>query len=450
MAEAIAELEGIVSKELAGVGAAWAEVPLRSGRQLDLPDWYQAFRDQSWQEHCTLPDPSRTDEAWRFATLSRSKFKGLGLAAPLAPDQGQALLEQSVGVQESSGRVVFANNVELARDTKGLPEGVVCLPINEALAQHGERVRESFMQEDTRLGGKKFAALHRAGELSGVFIFVPDGVEVERPVEVFHWLGGGDGSVILPHTLIVTGAGARISVVEHYRSVEGGAAGLSLGMGDILTGAGSKVDYASVQSLNAQSRQVQIGSTKVGEGAAVKTALVNLGGAWVRNENVSRMLGSGARSDMLSLSLAAGDAEIDQRTLQLHEVENTESDLFYKNALYDRTRAIFAGVISVEPGAHHTDAFQTCRNLLGSDEAEANSMPGLEIGADQVRCSHGATTGSIDPEQLFYCLARGISEHVAKKLISFGFLNDVVKRIDDDFVKEMVKQEVEAAFARVV
>jgi len=372
------------------------------------------------------------------------------LAPPLGQDQGRALVEQSVGVQESSGRVVFANNVELARDIEGLPEGVVCLPIHEALVQHGDRVRESFMQEDVRLGGKKFAALHRAADLSGVFLYVPDGVEVERPVEVFHWLGGGDGSVVFPHTLIVTGAGARISVVEHHRSVEDGVAGLSLGMGDILAGQGSKVDYANVQRLNAQSSQVQIGSTKVGQEAAVKTALVNLGAGWVRNENVSRMVGSGARSDMLSLSLATGDTEIDQRSLQLHEVENTESDLLYKNALYDRARAIFAGVISVEEGAHHTDAFQTCRNLLGSDEAEANSMPGLEIGADQVRCSHGATTGSIDPEQLFYCLARGISEQAAKKLISLGFLNDVVKRIDDASVKEMLEREIEAVFAALV
>ncbi len=449
MAEAIAELEGIVGKELAGGGSTWTDSPLQSGK-LDLPGWYQAFREQSWGEHCQLPDPTRTDEAWRFATLSRARFKDLSLAEPVGRDLGQELLEQSLGVGENSGRVVFANNLELAREIEGLPEGVVCLPIHEALVQHGDRIRESFMQEDIRLGGKKFAALHRAADLSGVFIYVPEGVEVERPLEVFHWLGGGDGSVVFPHTLIVTGEGARISVVEHHRSVEDGPAGLSVGMGDILAGKGSKVDYASVQRLNAQSSQVQIGSTKVGQDAAVKTALVNLGAAWVRNENVSRMVGSGARSDMLSLSLATEDAEIDQRSLQLHEVENTESDLLYKNALYDKARAIFAGVISVEAGAHHTDAFQTCRNLLGSDEAVANSMPGLEIGADQVRCSHGATTGSIDPEQLFYCLARGISEQAARKLISLGFLNDVVKRIEDQPVKELIEREIEDAFAGVI
>jgi Fe-S cluster assembly protein SufD len=335
----------------------------------------------------------------------------------------------------------------VSQETDDLPDGVICLPINEALAQHGDKVRESFMQEEAQLGGKKFAALHGAGDLSGVFIFVPDGVKVERPVEVFHWLGGGESSVILPHTLIVTGIGAEISVVDHYRSTDDDSAALSLGMTDIVTGENSRVNYLSLQRLNTASRQVQLGSTKVGVGAAVKTALVNLGAAWVRNENISRMLGSGARSDMLSLNLAKGTDEIDQRTLQLHEVQNTESDLFYKNALYDQSRTIFDGLILVKPGAHNTDAFQTCRNLLGSEEAEANSMPGLEIDADQVRCSHGATAGPIDPEQLFYCGARGIPEEAARKIISFGFLHDVIERLDGDSIKDLANRELEAAFS---
>ncbi|NOX99909.1 MAG: SufD family Fe-S cluster assembly protein, partial [Verrucomicrobia bacterium] len=169
-----------------------------------------------------------------------------------------------------------------------------------------------------------------------------------------------------------------------------------------------------------------------------------------RNENISRMTGAGARSDMLSLNLATGSDELDQRTKQLHEVQHTESDLFYKNALYDKARTIFDGLILVEPGAHHTDAFQTCRNLLGSEDAEATSMPGLEIDADQVRCSHGSTAGPIDHEQLFYCAARGISEEAARKLISFGFLHDVIERLNGEVLKNLVNRELEAAFSEMI
>ncbi len=451
MAEAIAELEKIVSDELGKVESSWADAPLRKEETSagDLPEWYRTFQDESWKVFKGLAKPGRRDEAWRFSNLKRLNFNALQLASALDAGQAQELLARSRAGEKSSAAVVFANNELLSLETGDLPDGVICLPMEEALLQHGDKVREFFMQEEAQLGGKKFAALHGAGSLSGVFVYVPDGVKVEGPIKVFHWLGG-KGRVILPHTLIVTGEGAEVSVLDYYQSSDEGAAALSLGMTDIVAGENSRVNYVALQRLNSSGRQVQIGSTKVGAGAAVKTALINLGAAWVRNENVSRMLGAGARSDMLALNLATGEDEIDQRTLQLHEVEHTESDLFYKNALYDKARTIFDGLIVVEKGAHHTDAFQTCRNLMGSEDVEANSMPGLQIDADQVRCSHGSTAGPIDPEQLFYCAARGIPEQAARKLVSFGFLHDVIERLDDEAIKEVLNGELEAAFLAMV
>lgn len=448
MAEAIAELEKIVSEELGKVKPSWADAPLRKDETLvrDLPDWYQSFQDESWKSFKGLAVPSRKDESWRFSNLKLLNFNALQLAVSLDAGQIEALLERSKAGEKSSARVVFGNNELLAQEVENLPEGVICLSMNEALLQHGDKVREFFMQEEAQLGGKKFAALHGASSLSGVFVYVPDGVKVEGPIEVFHWVGG-KGRVILPHTLLVSGVGAEVSVIDHYQSLDEDAGALSLGMTDIVAGENSRINYVALQRLSSSDRQVQIGSTKVNAGASVKAALINLGAAWVRNENVSHMLGEGSRSDMLALNLATGTDEVDQRTLQLHEVEHTESDLFYKNALYDQAKTIFDGLIVVEKGAHHTDAFQTCRNLLNSDDAEANSMPGLQIDADQVRCSHGSTAGAIDPEQLFYCSARGIPEQAARKLISFGFLHDVISRLDDEAIKEVVKAELESAFA---
>ena len=149
---------------------------------------------------------------------------------------------------------------------------------------------------------------------------------------------------------------------------------------------------------------------------------------------------------MLAVNLATGEEEYDLRTLQLHEAEHTTSDLVYKNALYDHARTIFSGLIMVGEKAHYTDAFQTCRNLLGSNDAEANAMPGLEINADQVKCSHGSTSGQISDEEVFYLRARGIDPEEARRMITFGFLNEVVGKISREGLRERLTEKLRRKF----
>ena len=157
-------------------------------------------------------------------------------------------------------------------------------------------------------------------------------------------------------------------------------------------------------------------------------------------------MGEGGRSDTLAVSVAENGQEFDQRTLQDHEVPKTASDLLYKNSLDDTARTIFAGLISVDPDAHKTDAYQKVRNLMLSDDAEADSMPGLEILADDVRCTHGATTGQIDEEELFYLQSRGISKKAAQQLIVSGFLNEVIERLGNEAVGERLRALVQSKF----
>ena len=140
---------------------------------------------------------------------------------------------------------------------------------------------------------------------------------------------------------------------------------------------------------------------------------------------------------------------MDQRTLQLHEQPHTTSDLLYKNALYDQARTIFAGLIMVGDDAHFTDAYQTCRNLLLSDECEANAMPGLEINADQVKCSHGSTSGPITDEELFYLKARGINDKMARQLVTFGFVNEAISRLQHPALEEVIEGKIHRRFARI-
>ena len=158
--------------------------------------------------------------------------------------------------------------------------------------------------------------------------------------------------------------------------------------------------------------------------------IYRFGSRYSRFESLSRLIGEGGRSDLLAVAVAKHEQEFDARTLQDHVSPHTASDLLYKNALDDRARTIFGGLIRVEPHAHFTDAYQKVRNLLLSDDAEANSMPGLEILADNVRCTHGATSGQINEDELFYLRTRGIPVPVAERLIVTGFLDEVVQRLD--------------------
>src|SRR6476660_2934990 len=291
------------------------------------------------------------------------------------------------------------------------------------------------MAQPAALGSAKFAALHEAFVTSGTFVYVPKGVEVERPIEIFHWLHGENASVF-PHTLLIADELAKVTVIEHFRSAHADRAGFACGVNDLVVGRGAKLNYVCTQDWSEKTLAIQINSTSVERDASALSLNVNLGGAYSRYEGLSRLTGEGARSDMLAVSVGNRNQEFDARTLQDHASPHTTSDLLYKNALTDRARSTFGGLIRVEPHAHFTDAYQTVRNLLLSDDAEANSMPGLEILADNVKCSHGATSGQIDEEQLFYLLARGLPRNVANRLLVVGFLEEITQRLDQPAISE--------------
>lgn len=342
--------------------------------------------------------------------------------------------------------MVFANDELLTREahSKALAEkGVIWESIAKAAVEHEDIFRKHFMTREVALGSRKFAALHVAMMKTGTFLYVPRGVEIEMPIEVFHWLDGEEASVF-PHTLLVAEEMSKVTLVDYFESTDANARGLACGVNDLYVGAGARVNYVCAQNWSRKVVSFHINSTVVNRDASALTLNVNLGSAYSRGENVSRLIGTGGRSDMLAVSAASEGQEFDQRTLQDHQQPNTTSDLLYKNALADNARTIFAGLIRVEPHAHRTDAYQKVRNLLLSDDAEANSMPGLEILADEVRCTHGATSGQIDDDEYFYLLSRGIPPAAAQRLIVAGFLNEVVERLPDRAIRERLRSMIEA------
>jgi len=420
----------------------------------EFPDWFRDQRGAAWQQFEALPKPTRKDQAWRFSNVGLLDLTPFNYGGTLADDERAVILEQSRGLDEVAGRMIFAGDQLIERDVISdqlKKRGVIFQSLERAMVEHTELFRKHFMSQPARLGSAKFAALHQALVSSGTFIYVPRGVEIELPIEIFHWLNSENASAF-PHLLLVTDELAKVTVIEHFRSLDRyrgkeQPAGFACGVNDLIAGPGAKVTYVCTQNWGDNVIALQMKSTTVDHDAAAMSLNLNLGSRYSRFESLSRLIGEGARSDLLAVSVAKDQQEFDARTLQDHISSHTASDLLYKNALDDRARCTFGGLIRVEPHAHFTDAYQKVRNLLLSDDAEANSMPGLEILADNVRCTHGATSGQIDEDELFYLRTRGIPVPVAQRLIVTGFLDEVIQRLDHAPIADHLRRLIEEKFA---
>ena len=415
----------------------------------DLPAWFRQQREQGWREFSALPTPTRKDQAWRFSNVGALDLTPYRFGAAPSEDEQAEILERSTALNGKAGRLIFSNDQLVERDalSESLRKaGVIFQPLERALIEHEDLVRKHFMAQPAALGSTKFAALHRAQVRAGAFVYVPRGVELELPIEIFHWLTG-ENAAVFPHLLLVADEMAKVTVLEHFRSFDKTAHGFDCGVNDLIAGRGATVKYVCAQRWNENVTALQINATTVERDASAMSLNLHLGGNYSRFESLSRLVGEGARSDLLAVAIAHEKQEFDARTLQDHVSPHTASDLLYKNALTDRARTTFGGLIRVEPHAHFTDAYQKVRNLLLSDDAEANSMPGLEILADNVRCTHGATSGQIDEEELFYLRTRGIPVKTAQRLIVTGFLTEVIQRLDQDMIAAHLDRLIEEKFA---
>jgi Fe-S cluster assembly protein SufD len=415
----------------------------------EFPDWFRDQQREAWQQFEALPTPTRKDQAWRFSNVALLDLAPFKISAPLSEDDRKNVLKYSRGLDKYAARMVFANDQLIERDVVSEDlkrRGVIFQPLERAMVEHADLFQKYFMSTEATLGSAKFAALHKALVSSGTFLFVPRGLEIKEPIEIFHWLRHNNMSAF-PHLLLVTDELAKVTVIEHFRSCDQRAAGFACGVNDLIAGPGAKVTYVCAQNWAENVIALQMNSTTVDHDASATSLNLHLGGKYSRFESLSRLIGDGGRSDLLAVAVAKHQQEFDARTLQDHASPHTASDLLYKNALDDRARTIFGGLIRVEPHAHFTDAYQKVRNLLLSDDAEANSMPGLEILADNVRCTHGATSGQIDEDELFYLRTRGIPTKMAQRLLVTGFLDEVIRRLDQPAIAAHLQRLIEEKFA---
>ncbi len=416
--------------------------------QSAAPAWWLERKRAAYAAFAALPMPKRTDESWRFSNISTLTLDGFQLerldANPLpAPDSpfGPAAL-------------TFVNNTLASRLTPvGLPAGVVVTTLADAAVEHAELLRTHFMAQPQKLGSEKLAALHTAFVSNGAFIYIPRGVELADPIVIIHAAAGAD-TAVFPHTLVIAEENSKVTVVDYFVSLDSNSqpsslnSQLSVGANDLYAAHGAQLTYVAAQAWSPSTLSFQFNSTVVRRDARVQSLNVHLGARQARHESLSQLQAPGAFSEMLAVTVAQNEQEFDQRTLQIHQAPNTKSDLLYKNTLRDKSRTIFSGLIVVDQDAQKTDAYQSNRNLMLSDDAEANSLPGLEIQANDVRCTHGATSSRIDPEQEFYLQSRGIHKSAADELLTFGFFEEVLTRLQNETLHESLRALIQTKFKK--
>src|SRR5437016_7430571 len=318
------------------------------------PDWFRDQQHAAWEQFESLPKPTRKDQAWRFANVGLLDLTPFKISGPLSEDDRKNVLKYSRGLDQYAARMIFANDQLIERDVVSedlKKRGVIFQPLERAMVEHADLFREYFMSTEATLGSAKFAALHKALVSSGTFLFVPRGLEVKEPIEIFHWLRH-DNMSVFPHLLLVADELAKVTVVEHFRSCDQRVAGFACGVNDLIAGPGAKVTYVCAQNWAENVIALQMNSTTVDHDASAMSLNLHLGGKYSRFESLSRLIGEGGRSDLLAVAVAKHQQEFDARTLQDHISPHTASDLLYKNALDDRARTTFGGLIRVEPHAH--------------------------------------------------------------------------------------------------
>ena len=423
----------------------------------DEPTWLKERRSHAWSVYEATPMPPTKLEEWRYTDLSKKlDLETLSLSeAETAPDDPSAWPARLRATMDedhaASGHIVFIDGhvVHADLDSDLASQGVVLKSLHEAVDSHAELVQEHLATEALPPEEGKFASLNAALWVDGIFLFVPKGVQLELPIRVTRWLSEA-GTAYMSRVLIVAENHSQVSYVDEVVSNDFTTQMFTSTAAEVIAKDGAQVQFVSVQRLGRGSFYHSVQRTLANRDATLDTLNVGLGASVSRVDLNAKLLGPGATSDMLGLYFGDGSQHFDFNTSQDHTVPNTSSDLLYKGALDGASRSVFRGIIRVHEGAQRTDAYQTNRNLLLSNDARADSLPNLEIEADDVKCSHGATVGELDADAKFYLMSRGLDRVQAERLVVLGFLGEVLARLPLGGVVEKVTRVIEEKLAQYV
>jgi Fe-S cluster assembly protein SufD len=383
-------------------------------------------RAELLERYRALPLPTTSEEAWRFTDL-----KGFDPDSYVSDGggRGQTRDTSMLDIDVAGLAVVSEDGIEIER----APEGVTFEPLDE----HHERLGTLVGHDE------KFAAHNAAMWKHGLLVVVPRGVVLEQPLYV-RVASTVDGGSVFFRLLVIAEEGSQATLIEEYSSASPEVAGYSNAVAELFVEQAGKLEYVSLQNLSIETWHFATHHAQVGRDAELDWVAGGFGSKKGKFRIQNDLAGPGATSRVTGAYFADGEQHLDYDTFQEHIAPNTTSDFAFKGALRDKATAVWRGMIRVEKEAQKTNAYQENRNLMLSKQAHADSIPGLEILANDVRCTHGATLGQVDREQLFYLMARGLSRAEAERLIVRGFFQDILDRIELEPVRETLGEALEA------
>jgi Fe-S cluster assembly protein SufD len=372
-----------------------------------------------------LPFPTTKDEHWRFTDLKGFDPESFSANGAKVVERAGSMLEiETAGVAH-----VSEAGIEIDR----VPEGITFEPLTE-----GHELLGKLVGSD-----EKFAAHNAAEWKHGLLVRVPAGVELAEPLYV-RVTGSVPETAFFWRVLVVAEEGSRFSFIEEHASAAADLPGYSNSVAELFVGDGAKLEYVSIQNLSRETWHFASHHATVGRDAELDWVAGGFGSKKGKIRIQNDLAGQGATSRVTGAYFADGSQHLDYDTLQKHIAPNTTSDFAFKGALRDKASAVWRGMIRVEQEAQKTNAYQENRNLLLSPNAHADSIPGLEIEANDVRCTHGATVSQVDRDELFYCMARGLSRGEAERLIVRGFYQEIFDRIELEPVRNALQTALEA------
>jgi Fe-S cluster assembly protein SufD len=411
---------------------------------LNEPAWMRERRLQAWELYDSLPLPTIKDEPWRRTDLRRLKLdeigpavNGSGVLTHTIPSYlGEQLTEDKTG-----GILVQVDGITRQYEVSDAlkAQGVIFCDMDTAVREHPDLVQKHFMTQAVKPDEGKFAALHAAFWRGGTFLYVPRNAKAAAPLHSALWVENGK---TYTHTLVVLEQGAEAILIDEYASDTTDAPALHNGVVELIVGDAASLTYVSLQDFGTNLWQLNHERARVGRDGRLDWVISVMGTRLIKSFQSVDLDGQGSWARMSGLFFANGRQHFDLDTQQNHNAPDSVSDLLYKGALKDDARSVWQGLIKALPNSQRIDGFQANRNLLLAKTARADSIPGLEIEADDVRCTHASTVGQIDLTEVFYLMSRGIPRDQAVKMVVEGFFAPVMERIPIEGVRDRIASRI--------
>lgn len=405
------------------------------------PVWLHEIRKEAIQRFDEMGFPHNKQEEWRFTNIKPLLSQSFARSSQ-AGDFPVELQDRYLVSKLDSHRLVFINGVYVPERSEidELPEGVVVCHLAEAISQHGDLLEPHFARLGT-YDDKPFAALNTGLMLDGAFVYVPKGVQIDKPIQVLYLTNteGGESLVTHPRTLIVAGPMAEFTVIENFAGVPGQQYWTNA-VTEIIGGENCRAHVVKFQRESEEAYHVSNTQSLLSRDAHVTHHNIIFGGQLVRNDIDAVLNGENVECVLNGLYMGRDGQLIDNHTNLMHEKPHCNSWEMYKGILDDQSQGIFKGKIFVQKDAQITDAKQTSQGLLLSEKAGLHAMPQLEIYADDVKCTHGATTGRLDEKALFYARSRGLSAKAARFLLTYAFASEIIEQVPSEPLQEELHQ----------